>query len=77
MPTNRRSRARKVSRQTERIAALVELARSGTARAKQQAAGQLCNLAMDSHDDQVAIAAEGGIAPLVEMARSGTAVFLG
>ena len=54
------------------IAPLVELARSGSAGAKEQAAGALWNLA---HNDanQVAIAAAGGIAPLVELVRSGSA----
>tara|TARA_B110001452_G_scaffold69828_1_gene56403 strand:+ start:1546 stop:1896 length:351 start_codon:yes stop_codon:yes gene_type:complete len=55
------------------ITPLVELARSGTAGAKEQAAWALGDLALNQVAMQVAIAAEGGIAPLVELARSGTA----
>ena len=44
---------------------------SGTADAKEQAAGALRSLASLGH--QVAIGAAGGIAPLVELARSGPA----
>ena len=71
MPTSRRQlRARKASRRT--IAPLIEVTRSGTAGAKEDAAAALASLAEDSHENQVAIAAEGGIAPLVELTRSGT-----
>jgi len=55
------------------IALLVELTRSGTAVAKEQAAAALCILAFNA-DNKVAIVAEGGIAPLIELMRSGTAV---
>ena len=54
------------------ITPLVELARSGTAVAKEKAANALGSLALDA-DNRVAIAAAGGIAPLVELTRSGTA----
>ena len=38
-----------------------------------EASAALANLAADNNDHQLAIEAEGGIAPLVELARSGTA----
>ena len=50
---------------------LVELVRRGRDTVRGVAAGVLRNLANDD-DNQVAIAAAGGIAPLVELARSGT-----
>ena len=54
------------------ITPLVELARSGTAGAKEQAAWALGDLALNQVAMQVAIAAEGGISPLIELTRSGT-----
>ena len=49
----------------------VALARDGTDRQKQWAAGALWNLALNA-DNQVAIARAGGIEPLVALARDGT-----
>ena len=58
-------------RSARRIAPLIELARYGTDRAKEEAAGALANLAVNAVNS-VAILAAGGIAPLVELTRSGT-----
>ena len=58
---------------TTDIPQLVEKARSGTARAKEEAANNLWILLAANADNRVAIAAAGGIAPLVELTRSGTA----
>jgi hypothetical protein len=54
------------------IAPLVELTRSASAYAKQDAVEALRNLAANA-DNRVAIAQAGGIAPLVELTRSGDA----
>ena len=53
------------------IAANIELVRSGTDGQKEQAAGALANLALNT-DNQAAIARAGGIEPLVALVRSGT-----
>ena len=55
------------------IAPLVEVVRSGCARAKNLAALALGNLAFKNVDNKVAIAAAGGIAPLIQVVRSSSA----
>jgi vacuolar protein 8 len=50
---------------------LVSLARDGSAGGKAMAAGALWNLAFNNDDNQVAIAAAGGIPVLVSLVRDG------
>jgi hypothetical protein len=50
---------------------LVSLARDGNEAQKEDAAGALCNLAMND-DNSVAIAAAGGVEVLISLARDGT-----
>ena len=54
------------------IVPLVELLRSGSADAKEQAAAALANLAVNDAN-KAAIVEAGGIAPLIELVRSGSA----
>ena len=53
------------------IEVLVSLARDGTERQKEEAAGALWNLSVN-HDNSVAIVAAGGIEVLIALARDGT-----